>query len=64
MKLFPLHIVPNDTNIDFMSHRKPVLAIMVVLLLASFAIIGFKGFNYALEFTGGTVVRTHFEKSI
>ncbi|MGH8055473.1 MAG: protein translocase subunit SecF [Stenotrophomonas sp.] len=64
MKLFPLHIVPNDTNIDFMRHRKPVLWLMVLLLLVSFAIIGFKGFNYALEFTGGTVVRTHFEKTI
>lgn len=64
MKLFPLHIVPNDTNIDFMRHRKPVLALMVFLLLVSVAIIGFKGFNYALEFTGGTVVRTHFEKTI
>ena len=64
MKLFPLHIVPNDTTIDFMSHRKPVLVLMVLLLLASFAIIGFKGFDYALEFTGGTVVRTHFEKAI
>ena len=64
MKLFPLHIVPNDTNIDFMRHRKPVLALMVALLLVSLAIIGFKGFNYALEFTGGTVVRTHFEKSV
>lgn len=64
MKLFPLHIVPNDTNIDFMRHRKPVLALMVFLLLVSVAIIGFKGFNYALEFTGGTVVRTHFDKPI
>ena len=64
MKLFPLHIIPNDTTIDFMRHRKPVLAFMVVLLLASIAIIGLKGFNYALEFTGGTVVRTHFEHAI
>ncbi|WP_022971903.1 protein translocase subunit SecF, partial [Xanthomonas maliensis] len=45
-------------------HRKPVLALMVVLLVASFAIIGLKGFNYALEFTGGTVVRTHFAKPV
>ncbi len=64
MKLFPLHLIPNDTTIDFMRHRKPVLALMVVLLMASIAIIGFKGFNYALEFTGGTVVRTHFEKTV
>ena len=64
MKLFPLHIIPNDTNIDFMRHRKPVLGLMVVLLVVSLAIIGLKGFNYALEFTGGTVVRTHFENSV
>ncbi|RXR08451.1 protein translocase subunit SecF [Pseudoxanthomonas composti] len=62
MKLFPLHIIPNDTKIDFMRPRYPVLALMLVLLVASFAIIGLKGFNYALEFTGGTLVRAHFEK--
>ena len=62
MKLFPLHLIPNDTKIDFMRHRKPVLALMLALLVISFAIIGLKGFNYALEFTGGTVVKTHFEK--
>jgi preprotein translocase subunit SecF len=62
MKLFPLHLIPNDTKIDFMRHRKPVLALMLVLLVASLAVIGLKGFNYALEFTGGTVVHTHFEK--
>jgi len=64
MKLFPLHLIPNDTTIDFMRHRKPVLVLMVVLLVLSIGIIGFKGFNYALEFTGGTVVRTHFQNSI
>lgn len=64
MKLFPLHLIPNDTTIDFMRHRRPVLAFMVVLLLASIAIIGLKGFNFALEFTGGTVVRTHFEHPV
>lgn len=64
MKLFPLHLIPNDTRIDFMRHRRPVLAVMLVLLVASLAIIGLKGFNYALEFTGGTMVRAHFEKPV
>ena len=64
MKLFPLHILPNDTTIDFMRHRRPVLALMLVLLVASIAIIGLKGFNYALEFTGGTVVEARFDKSL
>lgn len=64
MKLFPLHLIPNDTTIDFMRHRRPVLAFMLVLLIASIAIIGLKGFSFALEFTGGTMVRTHFEHPI
>ncbi|HBK45947.1 MAG TPA: protein translocase subunit SecF [Xanthomonadaceae bacterium] len=64
MKLFPLHLIPNDTKIDFMRLRHPVLVLMIVLLVASIAIISVKNFNYALEFTGGTVVRTHFEKPV
>lgn len=64
MKLFPLHLIPNDTTIDFMKHRKPVLVVMLVLLVASAAIIGLRGFNYALEFTGGTAVRAHFDKAV
>ncbi|MFT4197078.1 MAG: protein translocase subunit SecF [Pseudoxanthomonas sp.] len=64
MKLFPLHLIPNDTRIDFMKHRKPVLVLMLALLVAAVAVIGLKGFNYALEFTGGTAVRTHFDKPV
>jgi len=64
MKLFPLHLIPNDTNIDFMRRSRPVLALMALLLVASLAVIGLKGFNYALEFTGGTMVRTHFSRPV
>lgn len=62
MKLFPLHLIPNDTKIDFMRWRHLTLALAAVLFVASLAIVAVKGFNYALEFTGGMVVRTHFEK--
>ncbi len=62
MKLFPLHLIPNNTTFDFMRHRKPVLVLMLVLLIASIGVISLRGFHYALEFTGGTVVRTHFDK--
>jgi protein translocase subunit secF len=64
MKLFPLHIIPNNTTFDFMRHRKPVLAFMGVLLVLSICVIAFKGFNYALEFTGGTVVELRFAKPV
>ena len=64
MKLFPLHLIPNDTNIDFMRWRRVTLGLALLAFVASLAIIGLKGFNYALEFTGGTVVEARFDKSL
>ncbi|CBA16414.1 protein translocase subunit SecF [Xanthomonas albilineans] len=64
MKIFPLHLIPNDTKIDFMRWRHPTLALMVVLALASLGVIFAKGFNYALEFTGGALVQTSFQKTV
>ncbi|HHW4682695.1 MAG TPA: protein translocase subunit SecF [Xylella sp.] len=60
MKLFPLHLLPNDTKINFMRWRKPTLILMLILVVISLSVIAFRGFNYALEFTGGTLVRTQF----
>lgn len=43
MKLFPLHILPNDTKIDFMRWRHVAMVVTVIVFLASVAIIGVKG---------------------
>ena len=64
MKLFPLHILPNDTKIDFMRWRHVAMAVTIVVFLASIAIIGIKGFNYALDFTGGTLIEARFDKAV
>ena len=64
MKLFPLHILPNDTKIDFMRWRHVAMVVTVIVFLASVAIIGFKGFNYALDFTGGTLIEARFDKAV
>jgi preprotein translocase subunit SecF len=64
MKLFPLHILPNDTTIDFMRWRKLALTGTLLLAIAAIAIIALKGFNYALEFTGGAQVETSFQKPV
>lgn len=64
MKLFPLHILPNDTKIDFMRWRHVAMVVTVVVFLASVAIIGVKGFNYALDFTGGTLIEARFDKAV
>ncbi|MFT3761770.1 MAG: protein translocase subunit SecF [Pseudoxanthomonas sp.] len=62
MKIFPLHILPNDTTIPFMRWRKLALAATLALFVASIAIVALKGFNYALDFTGGTLIELRFQK--
>lgn len=64
MKLFPLHILPNDTKIDFMRWRHVAMVVTIIVFLASISIIGFKGFNYALDFTGGTLIEARFDKAV
>ncbi len=62
MKLFPLHLVPNDTNINFMRLRWISLGVAIFLAVGAIAAIAINGFNYALDFTGGTVVELRFER--
>lgn len=62
MKLFPLHLIPNDTRIDFMRWRFVTIGFMLLLMVASIVQIAINGFNYALDFTGGTSVELVFEK--
>ena len=49
MKIFPLTLVPNNTSIDFMRLRHLWVTLFVVILVGSLAVIGLKGFNFALD---------------
>ena len=62
MKLFPLHLIPNNTRIDFMRWRMVTIGFMLLLMVASVVQIAINGFNYALDFTGGTSVELVFER--
>jgi preprotein translocase subunit SecF len=55
-------LIPYQTNIDFLRLRWVWLAIGLGLMLASALLIPFKGFNFALDFTGGTVAELRFEQ--
>jgi len=62
MNIFPLRLIPATPNIDFMRLRWVWVAAFVLLSVAAIAAIAGKGFNYALDFTGGTVVELRFEQ--
>ncbi|NLA67460.1 MAG: protein translocase subunit SecF [Gammaproteobacteria bacterium] len=62
MSIFPLRLIPATPNLDFMRLRWVSVAAFVLLTIVSIAAIAGKGFNYALDFTGGTVVELRFEQ--
>ena len=62
MALFPIQLIPANTRIDFMRWRYVTVLLMLALMLVSIGLIATRGFNYALDFTGGTSVELVFEQ--
>jgi preprotein translocase subunit SecF len=62
MKIFPLTLIPYGTRIDFMRHRAIALVIGALLLAGSIGVVLLNGFNFALDFTGGTAITLRFEQ--
>lgn len=46
-------------DINFLGYRRIFLAVATVLVCASFAVVGFKGLNFGIEFVGGTSISFH-----
>ena len=56
-----MNIFPYDSKIDFLRLRHAALAIAVLMVIGSLVLLGIRGLNYALDFTGGTVAELTFE---
>ncbi len=53
-----------DTNIPFVPKRRVFFVISALMMIASLAIILVKGFNYGVDFTGGSLVQVHFSQPV
>ena len=51
-----------DRIIPFMRYRKVAAILSIALLVLSLASLAFKGLNFGLDFTGGTLVELHYEE--
>ena len=58
----PFTVFPYDSNIHFMRLRWIALGIAALIMFIAIGSIAFKGFNFALDFTGGTATELKFEK--
>lgn len=53
IKIFPLRIIPDVTNINFVKLNKISYGFSILLILASIFCIFTKGFNFGIDFIGG-----------
>ena len=56
------NVFPHDSKFDFMRLRWVSIGLSVILLLVSLGAMVAQGFNFALDFTGGTSVELRFER--
>ncbi|WP_363797806.1 protein translocase subunit SecF [Lysobacter firmicutimachus] len=64
MKIFPLTLLPNDANINFMKLRWVSIAVAALIMFVAIGAMATRNFNYALDFTGGNLVEVHLAKPV
>ncbi len=58
-----LKLVPENTNFQFQNLRFIAAGISVLLVVASIALVGIRGLNFGIDFTGGIVVEVGFNQA-
>ncbi|MFM6853770.1 MAG: protein translocase subunit SecF, partial [Sphingopyxis sp.] len=61
MKL--LKLVPDNTNIHFLKWRNIAMAISILTILGSIALVAVRGLNFGVDFEGGQMVRVAFQQT-
>jgi preprotein translocase subunit SecF len=62
--MFPLKLVPDNTNIPFLKYRNIAMVLSILLIIASIALCAVRGFNLGIDFVGGQTVRVHFDRAV
>lgn len=61
MKL--LKLVPDNTNIAFLKWRNIAVAISILMIIGSMALVAQRGLNFGVDFVGGQMIRTTFTQT-
>ncbi len=58
-----MELIRPGLNIDFIGKRKTAFMVSALLILLSLGSLAFKGLNFGIDFTGGTLVEVKFDKA-
>lgn len=58
-----LSFIPQNTHIDFIGIRWIAFIVSISMVLGTFVLVGVKGLNYGIDFTGGTLVEIRAEQT-
>ncbi len=59
-----MEFLKKDLALDFLGHRRIAAIVSGVLIVVCLASIVFRGINFGLDFTGGTLVEIRFEEQV
>ncbi|WP_347939285.1 protein translocase subunit SecF [Rickettsia oklahomensis] len=63
MQFYPLKLLPNKIDFDFMNCKKVSYTFSIILSLISFIWIGIYKFNFGIDFAGGIVIEVRLDQT-
>jgi preprotein translocase SecF subunit len=64
MKFRPIHFVPTNTHIDFVSKRWFAFSVTILLVLITIGALATKGLNLGIDFKGGILIEARRDQSV
>ncbi len=59
-----LNFFKRETRINFMGHRRHAAVLTALLILAAAGVLGLRGLEFGLDFTGGTLVEVGYPEAV
>ncbi len=59
-----MQLFKQETKFDFMGKRKPAMVMSIILIVIAIAAIAVRGFNFGIDFTGGTLIEVGYPDSV